>query len=316
MEFLSSWQRSSHYECPTRCESPIFHPRTYTSEIKMPASTPSPRCFLQTVVLLMLIAPALFGQEAPAAAGGSRPDPEGDDRRRVSSRYQIERVTGLSNWHELAVDMGQRTRIGWVAARVTGARRYDNEGVQFGLEAYPILSERIYAYLEASASPSEGVFLPLRLAAEPYINFSQGWEASAGLRYLEVPGRDVIVYTGTGAKYFGNYWLSFRPSFSVSQSGNSHTLAVTGRKYFSERYDYAGFTISRSSGADPDALDPLRFERATRLISHTARLERRQPIGQSRARARYGAGYEREEVASGRFRDHLSFFAGAEWFWK
>jgi YaiO family outer membrane protein len=237
-----------------------------------------------------------------------------DDLRRFAARYQYDDVSGIDPWQDASLEVAQRFGFGTVIAGVNGAQRYRQNGVQVELQAYPRLTRKSYVFIDAAWSNNKDVYLPFRASLEPYYNFSNGWETSAGARYLQTTGTDVVTYTGTIAKYFGNYWLSGRPSFSRVATSNSYGWEVTGRRYFSDRYDYLALLVGRSLGIDAETRDPLRFTRPARLGDFLARIERRQPLGRSHSRATYGIGYEREEIAPGRNRLHRSATLGLEWF--
>lgn len=247
----------------------------------------------------------------PTQAAETRPL---DDLRRLAVRYQYSDLSDVNPWHDASVMVAQRTRYGSVIAGVNAARRYDRTGLQYELQAFPRLTRRNYIAFSGAWSPSTAVFLPLRFSAEPYHNFPNGWEASAGLRYFRTPGPDVFVYTGTVAKYFGNYWISARPHLTGFSRDDSYGWELTGRRYFSHRYDYVSLMVSRSIGVTPDALDPQRFAQQVRLGGFLGRIERRQPLGASPFRVTYGAGFERQEIAPGRLRRHHSGMVGIEWF--
>jgi YaiO family outer membrane protein len=254
-----------------------------------------------------------ISQVVPAPTADSARTRPLDDLRRVAVRYGYDDPSDVEAWHSLSIELAQRLRFGSVIGGLNAARRYEKNGAQLELQAYPFLTARSYLTLIAGWSPSTGVFLPLRLSAEPYYNFANGWETSAGVRYLQTPGPDVYVYTGTLARYVGNYWLSGRPHFSRTSGATSYGWEANGRRYFADRYDYVALRVSRTIGVDPEAVDPQRFTRPARLGGILAQLERRQPMGKSR-RATFGVGYGREQIGAGRTRVHRSATAGIEWF--
>jgi YaiO family outer membrane protein len=255
------------------------------------------------------------GAQSSAAA---RPEPVRplDDLRRVGARYQFDNVSDVDAFQDATLEYAERLPIGTVVVDVNAARRYGNNGSQLDLQAYPHLGRHSYVYLDVAASSSKEVFVPLRISAEPYYNWANGWEMSGGAQYLQPPGSaaDLYTFTGTLAKYFGNYWVSARPSYTPSQDNNSYAWGVTGRRYFSGRYDYASLNFTRSVGIDPNANDPTMFVRAPKLGSYTVSLDRHQPIGRTRSRAVYGVGYQREEIAPARYRLHRTATFGLEWF--
>jgi YaiO family outer membrane protein len=252
--------------------------------------------------------------QAPLAGVARENSRQLDDFRRVGVRYQYDDVSDVDPWQDLSLEYAQRLPFGTVISAVNAARRYGKNGAQLELQAYPRLTRRSYVFLDLAASSSKEVYLPLRVVAEPYYNFANGWELSAGAHYVQTAGPDVYSYTGTLAKYFGNYWISARPSFTRAPDNNSYAWGMTGRRYFGDRYDYAAVTVNRSVGVDPEARDPSTFTRLPKLGGFAVNLERRQPLGRSHARATYGIGYHKEQIAPGRNRLHRSATLGLEWY--
>ncbi len=275
---------------------------------------PSPGLRIAGCLALGLIASDAVAQSGRATVRASGAATAVDDFRRISSRYKYDDLSDTDAWQDVSLEYAQRSGYGTWIAGVNAARRNALSGTQLELQAYPRLSRHSYVFLDVATSSSEGVYLPFRAAAEPYYNFANGWEVSAGAHYLRPVGRDVVTYTGALAKYFGNYWISARPFFTRAENDNSYSGGVTGRRFFSGRYDYAELKVSRSVGVDPEAIDPSMFNRQPKLGSFAATLERRQPLGHSHARATYGFGYEKEQTAPGRTRTHRSATLGLEWF--
>lgn len=257
---------------------------------------------------------ATAGAQSPASVTRPEPARPVDDLRRVGAHYQFDNVSDVDPFQNAAVEYAQRLPIGTVVLGVNGARRYGTNGSQFELQAYPHLGRHSYVFLDVAASSSKEVFVPLRLAAEPYYNFSNGWEMSAGAQYLQTTGSDIYTYTGTLAKYFGNYWISARPSYTPAPDNDSYAWGVTARRYFSDRYDYLSLSFNRSVGVDPNATDPAIFARPPKLGNYLVSLDRRQPLGSTRSRAVYGVGYQREEIAPAKFRLHRTATFGLEWY--
>lgn len=235
-----------------------------------------------------------------------------EDLQRVGARYQVDFLSDVDAWHDLSLDFSRLLSHGPVAARLNFARRFGTTGVQAELDAYPRLSSRSYLYLAVAASASDQVFIPFRAAVEPYVELGN-WEASLGLRYFRVPSASVRVFTGSAGHYFGNYLISVRPYISVLDSERSYAGEVVWRKYFTGRYDYVSVALTGSRGLDPQARDPFRSSRRVSLTALGARVERRQPVSRG-IRALFGAGWEREELAPGKFRRHATLLGGLEWF--
>ena len=237
-----------------------------------------------------------------------------DDLMRVATRYQYDDVSGIDPWHDWSLSLAYRTPVGSVIAGVNTARRYEKNGAQLELQAYPFLTARSYLALNGAWSGSTGVFLPMRLSGEAFYNFPSGWETSVGARYFQTPGPDILFYTGTLGKYFGNHWVSGRPYFTGFARDDSYGWELTGRRYFADRFDYLSLLVSRSVGAAPEARDPQLFTQSERPTSFLARLDRRQRLGATHLRLTYGVGYERERIAPEVTRLHRTAALGLEWF--
>ena len=270
----------------------------------------------RTVASAGLALGALF---APGATSAAQAAPDAPtvarvprDRPWVGIRYDLDAVSNLEAWQELSVEVARPVGDAMLIARGRGARRFGLNGTQFEGEAYPRLGARTYLYLGAATSPSTGVFPRARFAGEVYRALPRGWEASAGGRFVRAAGTDVATYTGTVARYVGDYWISARPSLSTYGGQRARAFAGVARRYYSGRYDYLSLSASASAGADPEARDPQRLSRSSELHGWAVRLERLQPVS-GNARARYGAGFEREEIAPGVRRTHRAIVLGIDW---
>lgn len=266
------------------------------------------------VIAITLCARAAAAQTERAVSPPVPNAASSEDLTRAAAAYQYDYIGDAPPWRALALDVARRFDAGTFVARVNLAERFGVKGHQLEAEAYPHLSQHSYVYAAVAVSGSRAVFVPLRAALEPYYNFTSGWESSAGIRYFHTPGPSVLTVTGTVGKYFGNYWISGRPSVSTAAGVRSYTAALIGRKYFSDRYDYFSIAASRSIGADIESSDPGRFLRPPRFRSYEVHAERKRPVGKFPFRATLGASYEHEQVAPLRFRNHRRFTLGLEWF--
>ena len=148
---------------------------------------------------------------------------------------------------------------GSLLGRVNFARRFDRNGRQIEVDAYPRVAEHTYLYLNVGYSNTD-LFPDTRFAAEVYHNFPKGWEASLGFRRLNFESTNVTIYTGTFAKYLGNWWISLRPNYVVKGrtlevpgenldvGTSSYSAQIAARRYLGSRYEYIGIVVSAGSG--------------------------------------------------------------------
>lgn len=174
-------------------------------------------------------------------------------------------------WHIVALSYGHETGIGSVIARVNYAKRFDNTGFQYEIDAYPTLTKNAYAYVNYGFS--ESILFPNhRLGFEWYQNFPKAYEASLGLRALFFDNSSVDIYTATVGKYLGNYWLSLRSYVTPDSDGTSVSGSLQMRRYYSDPEHYYGVRLSYGISPDDNSNLIISEERLT-LKARSLKLE-------------------------------------------
>ncbi|PKB44305.1 YaiO family outer membrane protein [Cellulophaga sp. RHA19] len=130
------------------------------------------------------------------------------------------------------------TKYGDVIPTINYSNRFNTNGVQFQLDAYPKIGEKMYAYTSYAFSDSE-IFPSHRIGGELYRSLPKSLEVSVGARYLEFSGKNATVLTGSVSWYPGNYYLSWRPYVNPSNDGSvSFSNSFTARRYLKDKYNY------------------------------------------------------------------------------
>ena len=161
----------------------------------------------------------------------------------------FENSSGIDPWNMVSLSYGRKTAIGPVIARVNWAHRYDIEGFQYELDAYPTINKKNYAYLNFGYS--DVVFFPTyRYGAEWYHKFPKEFEASIGMRALYFDKDQYYTITGSVGKYVGNYWLSLRGYVTPDSTGTYVSGQFQARRYFSDALNYVGVKVN--FGVSPD----------------------------------------------------------------
>lgn len=207
-------------------------------------------------------------------------------------------------WQLTSLSLGRRTRQGSVIGRVNYANRFGTSGIQLEADAYPKLTDRVYAYLNTGYAPS-GVFPTWRFGGEVYANLMGGWEASAGMRELRFDSAQVTLYTGSLGKYAGNYWISLRPFVHPKDDGVSTSANLIARRYFADANHYVGGRLGYGN-TPTDRLAPNELAR-TRSFSaelHAARRVRADMYGV------WSVSYDREELVPDRIRNRGNMTMG------
>lgn len=140
--------------------------------------------------------------------------------------------------HITGVHVGTQREEGTFLLRFNSARRFGQTGLQVEAEAYPIIGDGYYAYLNYGYSGSS--ILPVRRAAgELYIPWPQRSEISVGLRYLRFDSDDqAVLATGSFNHYIRSFLVTLRPYFIFSDNRNGQTLTGSVRYFLNDRNDY------------------------------------------------------------------------------
>ena len=145
--------------------------------------------------------------------------------------------------------VSRSTRLGSVIGRVNYRNRFGSYGFQPEIDWYPPIRDGIYAYLNAGVTTSS-LFPAYRLGAEPYFRLPAGFEVSAGIRFMSFNAGNVLIYTLSATKYYGNWMFTVRPFFTPGQDGVSNSYNFIARRYLSSADSY--FDLSAGFGFSPE----------------------------------------------------------------
>lgn len=153
------------------------------------------------------------------------------------------------NWHILGVSYKRATNIGSFILKANYANKFNSNGLQMELEAYPRINDMFYMYLGAGYSEDVGIFPKYRTGASLYANLPQSFEGELGFRQLYFSD-NIWMYTASVGKYYSNYWFNFRTYLTPGQDNISHSYTGTVRYYTKGANDYIGFQIG--TGISPE----------------------------------------------------------------
>lgn len=164
--------------------------------------------------------------------------------------------TSRSPWHYVDLSYIRQTKKGAVIANVNYANRFDKNGVQFELEAYPRISKTFYCYLDLGYSDAQRVFPTWRAGFSIFANLPKGFEADAGWRYLYF-SNVTNTFTAHVGKYYKNYLFGVRTFLSPGESDISQSYNIFTRYYYGTIFDY--FEVLLGTGISPDdrSINPL-----------------------------------------------------------
>ncbi|MEJ1221941.1 YaiO family outer membrane beta-barrel protein [Sediminicola sp. 1XM1-17] len=144
----------------------------------------------------------------------------------------------------LKIDYKRMTPFGSIAAHINYGYRFGMEGIQYGLELYPKITNNVNAHLTYSYSQAE-IFPQNLIGGEIYLTLPNALEASLGGRYYDFENSTATVLTGSLGMYRGNYYFSFRPYVTpVPNASPSFSGALDVRKYGKTAKNYIGAVVS------------------------------------------------------------------------
>jgi YaiO family outer membrane protein len=152
-------------------------------------------------------------------------------------------------WQLASLEYSRQTGIGSVIGLINYANRFNSNGVQYEVDAYPHISKTFYAYVSGGYSGNVGVFPKYRSGFSLYANLPASFEAEAGFRYLHFTG-DTWIYTASVGKYLGDFWFNFRTYLTPSNSSISQSYTLHVRYYTGGADDYLSLGVG--TGISPD----------------------------------------------------------------
>jgi YaiO family outer membrane protein len=139
---------------------------------------------------------------------------------------------GTGSWHEAAISLTRKTRVGSLILRGSRAERFDEEDQLGEVDFYPRFRPGTYAYISAGVTPDPVLYPRYRLAFDLYQSLGRGFELSGGARYLDFEN-PATIYAATLSKYIGN-WMLTGKLYHVPGSGDLDSTSGHGgfRRYF------------------------------------------------------------------------------------
>ncbi len=234
---------------------------------------------------------------------------------KIGITYGVYAFDNDTPWIFSSTSLGRKTSgLGTVTIRYNYARRFNQDGHQFEIDAYPSIAKGIYLYLNTGFSNKTN-FPFSRFTFEPYFKLPAGFELSVGIRYMNFDQKRlfafdssmVMIYTGTIGKYAGNYWFSLRPYLTPGDKNLSGSVNLTIRRYFKDAENYLSLTLG--TGMSPEEQQYAYNPNTNYLKSKKISLDYQQKIAH-RFIFNCGTGYAREEIKAGKRINRYSIDAG------
>jgi YaiO family outer membrane protein len=185
----------------------------------------------------------------PSSHGNPTSAPDGPTWETGISESTIFYSDKRSSWHETAVDIAHNFTAGWVTATFSHASWFGEGSNLIDLQSYPRIRPGTYGFVDVAFSPDATLYAHRRLGGEIFQSLPRGFEASAGFRYMRF-GDNVMLYTASFGKWFGNYWILGRTFIDPDPVfGTSKSFQLSLRKYYADADHFIGLRFGE--GASP-----------------------------------------------------------------
>lgn len=205
-------------------------------------------------------------------------------------------------WRSTSASYSRSTPIGTVIGRVNHGYRFEKNGAQFEVDAYPKFSKGYYAYVNAGYSGSSN-FPKARYGLSLFASLPYSYEIDAGFRYLQFPSSHTNLYTYALGKYYGSYWFSGRAFIIPQKTGTSFSYIFQTRYYLGDASNYLTLALGTGVAYDERTINkPVDY---VLLVSKRASLDYNFSLSKV-LELRISAGYSADEISAGNFRRKIS----------
>ena len=142
----------------------------------------------------------------------------------------------------LALQTSLLKNAGPLVLKYNQTERAGQKDHRYGLEFYPRLWKRAYAYIDFSYSP-RGLYYPdTAYLCEAYQAVLSSAEISLGFRQMNFSSERLFQYLGSLGYYFGNFYAYWRWYYSNGDTGDRFAWLANLRRYFSaDSFVFVGY---------------------------------------------------------------------------
>ena len=182
-------------------------------------------------------------------------------KKEVKEAKDLKNSIGIANRYDVfdiaydpmvysSLEYKRTTKFGSIIPRINYSNRFQINGLQYELDAYPKISKTLYAYTNYAFSNAP-TFPNHRMGGELYANLPKSLEVSLGMRYLDFKSTQASIFTGSIGMYRGDYYFSLRPYVTPSKvQPVSLSGTLLGRKYLKDGENYLGVLAGYGFSSD------------------------------------------------------------------
>jgi YaiO family outer membrane protein len=215
------------------------------------------------------------------------------------------------HWHWINLQQTRRLNKHLINFGLNYTYRFNTSAVQYDINAYPVLSQKVYAYLNAAYS--QGVTFPrLRSGAELFRTLGENHEVSLGLRYFDFRESKSTIITGSLSQVYKSYLFTLRPYINFSDKSVAPAGSIIMRRYLKDN-KFNFMSLSVNYGFVPD--NPTQYAIVIQNVLPASEVYLLKSVGirldfqhdfYRSLKIKSLLSYEKEEFIQGRFRNRIS----------
>lgn len=171
----------------------------------------------------------------------------------VAVNYQYlsfsEDYGGREDWQNLSAEYQHNFDKTAVIARINYSDRVYDEGFLYELEAYPVVNDKLYGFLNFGFSGAK-IFPDLRASASVYYNFAKSFEAEMGTRFIQNENSFFSGVLGLSA-YWGKFYINARSFLGPEKADHLVQNYQLNLRYYLKNADNY-LLLSFGTGISPD----------------------------------------------------------------
>lgn len=211
-----------------------------------------------------------------------------------------------NDWRLFSLEYKRQTGKVILLGRLNGASRFQQNGWQGEVEAYPVISKKLYGFAGVSYAGDAPVFARWRTGASLYYNLAHGWEAEGGFRFLYF-NQSIWMGTAGVSKYLGPWLLNARAFFSLNNPSPNQSYFLKAQRFLHNEKDYLWLQVG--SGISPDESRSVQLNPAAMLVSQRVNTGAKISLNKT-VQLTLAASYARDEYRVKTFGNQFSGLAG------
>lgn len=204
---------------------------------------------------------------------------------------------GYNPWHLLSLEYTKALKNVPLTARINYANRFNLTEWQMEADAYPVISKKIYTYLNAGYSGKGMLFPKYRAGFSMYVSLPAAWEAEAGVRYLYFNSA-TFIYTGSLGKYYKKFWFNVSSFLNPGKADLSASYFLKTRYYLNDT-DFIMLLLGTGISPD-DKNNNVQLANGSRVSSQKTELSFKRTFKKTNILL-LSSSFTKQEIISGQF---------------